>query len=222
MSIDELFGIQNRTFSNIQEAILDDITRTKREDHIGRAFELCWMIEQSMYGTIFSDTERFKEEAGAHSENDQVYSQVLVDTGYTEMGLFNRMQYFLVVPDAKDKDKALLDGIDYPSLFKLLSDKDVFNTLVFLYKRDSTNSFTDELLISKLNLTEEKAKQVISELLGLHLLGKTTAEIADDVVDFYHFGAKPSFISMLIFAREMIDIPSNFYVNCSHRHKPYL
>ena len=42
------------------------------------------------------------------------------------------------IRDAKDKDKALLDGIDYPGFFKLMADKDIFETLVFLYKR--TNS----------------------------------------------------------------------------------
>lgn len=222
ISIDQLFGIRNNTCTNIQDVILEDISKTKSEDRISRAFELCWMIEQSMYGTIFSDPKRFKEEAKAHGENDQVYSQVLVDTGYTEMGLFNRMQYFLVVPDTADKDKALLNGIDYPHFFKLLSDRDVFNALVFLYKRESKNSFTDELLIRELNLTPEKAKQVILELLRLKLLGKTTAEVVDGLIDFYHFRARPSFISMLIFAREMIDIPNNFYVNNSGRTKPYL
>ena len=222
VSIDELFGVQAGVAANIQEAILEDITQTKGEDRIARAFELCWMIEQSMYGTIFSDPERFKEEARVHSENDQLYSRVLMDSGYTEMGLFNRMQYFLVVPDAKDKDKALLDGIDYPSLFKLLSDKDVFNTLVFLYKRESANSFTDELLIRKLSLSPEKAKQIISELLRLHLLGKTTAELADETVDFYNFQAKPSFVSMLVFAREMIERPSKFALNSGFRTKPFL
>ena len=222
VSIDELFGIQVGVVANIQDAILDDITRTKAENRIARAFELCWMIEQSMYGTIFSDPKRFKEEARAHRENDQLYSRVLMDSGYTEMGLFNRMQYFLVVPDAKDKDRALLDGVDYPSLFKLLSDKDVFDTLVFLYKRENANSFTDELLLRRLNLTPEKANQIITALLRLRLLGKTTAELADETVDFYNFQAKPSFVSMLIFAREMIDIPSNFYCNHDGRYKPYL
>ena len=113
VSIDELFGRERNTSIDIQDAILRDITKTKVDDRISRAFELCWMIEQSMYGAIFSDPERFREEAKTHGENDQIYSQIEVDSGYTEMGLFNRMQYFLVVPDAKDKDKALLDGIDY-------------------------------------------------------------------------------------------------------------
>ena len=132
------------------------------------------------------------------------------------------MQYFLVVPDAANKDKALLEGIDYPAFFKLLSDKDVFSAILLLHKRESTNSFTDKLLTKELGVPQEKAKQIISELLRLHLLRKTVAEIDDELVEFYQFLARPSFVSMLIFAREMIDIPSNFYVHFDGRHKPYL
>ena len=221
VSIDELFGLQNR-FANIQDVIMDDICKTKSEDCIARAFELCWMIEQSMYGTIFSDPERFAEEAQAHNENDQVYSQVLVDSGYTEMGLFNRMQYFLVVPDAKDKDKALLQGVDYPAFFKVMSDRDVFNSLVFLHKRESRHLFTEQLLITEVNLTPQKAKEVMSELLRLHVVQKQIAEVDGETMPLYRFQSSPSFVSMLIFAREMIDIPSNFYVYNNGRRKPFL
>ena len=222
VSIDELFGLQNSRPIDLYDAILDDICKTNAGRRIDRVFELCWMIEQSMYGTIFSDPERFAEEAQAHNENDQVYSRVLTDSGYTEMGLFNRMQYFLVVPDAKDKDKALLDGIDYPSLFKLLSDRDVFDSLVFLYKRESRHLFTEQLLMSALHLSQEKAKEVLTELRSLHLIERILAEVDGETVEFYQFWAKPSFASMLIFAREMIDIPQNFYCNYDRRYKPYL
>lgn len=222
VSIDELFGRQNHISIDIQDVILKDITKRNVDDRISRAFELCWMIEQSMYGTIFSDPERFREEAKTHSENSQIYSQVEVDSGYTEMGLFNRMQYFLVVPDAKDKEKALFDGIDYPRFFKLMADKDIFNTLVFLYKRESFNAFTEKLIIKELGHTEDKAKQIITELLHLNILAKTVAEVGDELVEVYQFARRPSFVSMLIFAREMIDIPNNFYVNYRSRRKPYL
>ena len=222
VTMDELFGLQNRKAIDLYDAILDDICKTKGEKRIARVFELCWIIEQSLYGTILSDPERLAEESQAHNENDQLYSQVLVDSGYTEMGLFNRMQYFLVVPDAKDKDKALLSGIDYPSFFKLLSDPDVFNTLVYLYKRESRHLFTEQLLMKEVNLTQQKVREILEKLLQLRLLEKQLAEVDGETVSLYSFWARPSFVSMLIFAREMIDIPENFYVNNGSRRKPYL
>ena len=103
------------------------------------------MIQQSIFGKIFSDPETLKQEAAEHHPNDQVYSRILSDHGYTEMGLFNRMQYFLAVPETADKEKALLDGIDYPALFGTLSDPAFFNTLLFLHRRESVNSFTEKL-----------------------------------------------------------------------------
>lgn len=222
VSIDELFGRQNNFTIDIQDVILNDITNTKAEERMSRAFELCWMIEQSMFGTIFSTPERFKEEANEHSANAQLYSRILDDSGYTEMGLFNRMRYFLLVPDAIDKDKALFNGIDYPKFFKLMSDADIFKTIVFLYKRESFNAFTEKMIIKELGFTEEKSKQIIEELLRLNLLAKTVAEFGDELVAVYQFTPEPSFVSMLIFAREMIDRPNNFYVNKQSRRKPFL
>lgn len=221
VSIDGLFG-RGSCFGDIQEAIFADITGTQEEERVSRAFELCWMIQQSIFGTIFSDPAKFREEAAAHGEDQQLYSRILSNNGYTEMGLFNRMQYFMAVPEIADKEKALLEGIDYPALFKTLSDPELFGALVFLYKRESVNSFTEKLLMRELGLHEEKAKQIIGELLRLRLLSRIEAEIDDQLVELYQFRPRPSFVSMLIFAREMIDVPDHFYVNYDGRRKPYL
>jgi hypothetical protein len=115
-----------------------------------------------------------------------------------------------------------LDGIDYPALFGTLSDPAFFNTLLFLHRRESVHSFTEKLLMRELGLPEEKAKQIIGELLRWHLLSRTEAEIDDQLVELYQFRPRPSFTSMLIFAREMIDVPNHFYVNYDGRRKPYL
>ena len=72
------------------------------------------------------------------------------------------------------------------------------------------------------DLLPQKAKQIIGELLRWHLLGRTEAEIDDQLVELYQFRPRPSFTSMLIFAREMIDVPNHFYVNYDGRRKPYL
>ena len=103
-----------------------------------------------------------------------------------------------------------------------MADKNIFETLVFLYKRESFNAFTENLIIKELGYTEEKAKQIIAVLLRLNIIAKTVADIGNDVVEVYQFARRPSFVSMLIFAREMIDIPNNFYVNNRSRRKPYL
>ncbi|MBQ1223791.1 MAG: helix-turn-helix transcriptional regulator [Oscillospiraceae bacterium] len=222
VSTDKLFGREFSDSPEISDAIFADLSGTPENDRLSRAFDLCWTIEQSIFGKIFSTPEGLREESADFDENDQAYSRILLDSGYTEMGLFNRMRYFLLVPDALDKDRALLNGIDYPACFSILSDKDVFAALVFLYKRESRNAFTAKLLSRELDLTPEKAEFVIAELLKLRILNRSTAEIDDEPIDIYTFSPRPAFVSMLIFAREMIDIPNVFYVSNESRRKPYL
>ena len=222
VSTDKLFGREFSDSPGTLDTIFADISGTPENERISRAFDLCWMIQQSVFGKIFSTPESLREEATDFGENDQAYSRILLDSGYTEMGLFNRMRYFLLVPDDFDKDSALLNGIDYPAFFSVLSDKDVFAALVFLYKRESKNAFTAKLLSRELDLTPEKAELVISGLSKLRILHRSTAEIDDEPVDIYTFSPRPSFVSMLIFVREMIDIPNVFYVSNEGRQKPYL
>jgi len=91
-----------------------------------------------------------------------------------------------------------------------------------LYRRESTNSFTAKLLVKELGLSPERAGEIVAKLHEMNLLGKTVAEIDDEQIEIYLFCPRPAFISMLIFAREMIDVPNNFYVSYEGRKKPYL
>lgn len=202
--------------------IFNELTKTDEEQRFARAFELCWIIEQSFSGTLFSDSTRFRQEIEEYHPDEQVYSNVIRDNGYTEMGLFSRMQYFLLVPEAKDKNKALLEGVNYTELFKTLSDEDFFSALVFFYKRENTNAFTPKLLEKELNIPYDKAQKVISQMHKMFLVYKTVAEVDDEPIELYTFSPSPSFASLLIFAREMIHRPDNFYCNMLGRKKPYL
>ncbi len=222
VSIDKLFGRENTNLVNIDEAIFNELNKTDEDKRFTRAFELCWIIEQSFTGTLFSDSARFRQEIEEYHPDEQVYSNVLRDSGYTEMGLFSRMQYFLLVPEAKDKNKALFEGINYTELFKTLSDEDFFSALVFFYKRENTNAFTPRILEKELKIPYDKAQKVIHQMHRMYLVYKTVAEVDDEPIELYSFSPRPSFASLLIFAREMIHCPDNFYCNMGGRKKPYL
>ena len=50
----------------------------------------------------------------------------------------------------------------------------------------------------------------------------TQIEMDDEIQTVYHFSPTPSFIALLIFAREIIDKPETFAYYCGGREKPYL
>ena len=82
--------------------------------------------------------------------------------------------------------------------------------------------FTSNLLVKKLSVTSERAEELLQILKKYKLLSIQTMELddAEDVV--YCFSPSPSFVSLLIFAREIIERPGCFNHYMGGRNLPYL
>lgn len=221
VSIDSLFGKDVTGYGDLQKTLARKIIDTPYELRFKAAFDYCWAVERAMFGNMPDDGDiaDYEKSLGA---SEQQYSSIMSDYGFTRMGIANRLQYFLLVPEIKNTDAAFFNGIDYTSFFKDFSDRAVFDSCVFLNKRESGKAFTESLLTREVKIDESKAKQVISVLEKYHLLYETQIEIDDKIQTVYNFRPTPSFTAFLIFAREMIDPPNNFSYYCGGRNKPYL
>lgn len=221
ISIDCLFGRETPQPQGCNASFIRRIMHASEEERFKIAFEYCWDIERALGGNDFDD-EGIAEYEKRIEKTDQHYSSMMFNRGFTRMGLANRMQYFLLVPEIENKDAALFDQVDYCELFEQLSDRDVFKTLIFLNKRENDKSFTPKLLESNIKVSEEKAKEIIGRLKKYHLISSTFIEIDDEVHEIFSFKPTPSFIALLIFAHEMICKPNCFSYCYECRTKPYL
>ncbi|MGN0493933.1 MAG: helix-turn-helix domain-containing protein [Acutalibacteraceae bacterium] len=221
ISIDKLFGRDVTQYSDINSAFIQKLINAPIKDRFKFAFEYCWDIERALTGNAFDDC-NIEEIAAKIGKSEQQYSSMLFDEGFTRMGIANRLQYFLIVPEIEDKESALFDGIDYPRFFKAVADRDIFSALVFLNKRESDKAFTPKLLEKHLNITEEKAKSIIGALKQYNLISSTFIEIDDSIQEFFSFVPTPAFVALLIFVREIIDKPNVFSYYHQCRKKPYL
>jgi transcriptional regulator with XRE-family HTH domain len=221
--IDFLFGRNMSDYGDLHSALIEKIGGAPHEQRFRQAFKYCWDIERALTGAdcIGKSTglEVYEEDL---PENAQEYSYILTNYGFTRMGIANRLQYFLIVPEAKDTEVAYLNGIDYPSFFKDFSDRDFFNTCVFLSKRDHKKAFTPALLIKNLEITLEKANDILKMLSKYNLISSTQIEMDDEIQTVYNFRPNSSFIALLIFARELIDRPFRCSYTLHKRDKPYL
>ncbi len=127
----------------------------------------------------------------------------------------------MIVPNAKDTNAAYFDGVDYPAFFKDFSDKDVFDACVMLNRREHKKAFTPMLLVKKMGIDIEKAKDILRILMKYRMIHSTQIEMDDEVQTVYHFDPTPSFIALLIFAREVIHKPGVFSYYCDGRNKPF-
>lgn len=221
VSIDTLFGRGITDYNDIPTALIRKIAETEPSRRFEEVFELCWDIQRAMFGAIPTDGS-VKEYKALLGEEEQRYSSVLTDQGFTLMGIANRLQYFLVVPEPQNKNLAFFNGIDYTELFRDLSDETFFETLVFLSKRKNDKCFTHHLLINQFQIDFDQSLVLIKTLDKYGLLQTTQIETNDTVQKVYRFVPTPSFTALLIFARELIDRPNAFSYYLGGRNKPYL
>lgn len=220
VSIDRLFGRNVTDYTDLRQAFAKEIAETAPNEKFARGFNYCWDMERAFFGeTRTTSVEEFQK---GFPEVGQTYSSVMNDYGFTRMGIANRIQYFLLVPDIKDTDKALFNGIDYVAFFKDFSNREVFDACVLLHKRDQSKAFTPALLANKMGLTFERALEIIQTLAQWHLISTTHIEMDDVTQEVYTFRPTPSFVAFLIFAREMIDPPNHFNYYSGGAHKPFL
>ncbi|MBE6577031.1 MAG: helix-turn-helix transcriptional regulator [Ruminococcaceae bacterium] len=220
VSIDSLF---DRTFfdsADLRFALQTQISSTPEKERFDVAFEYCWEIEKALFG-LSRDNLTLKEATRMLSENERLKSALMTDLGYTQMGLEEWCEYFLLVPDIKDSDKALFDGIDYVSFFADIADRDVFEALCLLYRRDSRKSFTVELLTKALGISESRAEEVLGVISKYRLVEKSVLELDEDKV-IYNFKPTQTFVALLIFAHEMISPRRRGSYLQNARKKPYL
>ena len=159
VSVDSLFGRNITDYSDLQSALIKKICDTPRNERFKLVFNYCWDMEKAMMPHGHSiekcSIEDYEKEIGTDAQH---YSSIMQNDGFTRMGIANRSQYFLIVPEPKSTNDAYFKEIDYPSFFRDLSDEDFWNACVYLNKRDFQKAFTRALFINKLGINDEKAK----------------------------------------------------------------
>ena len=222
VSVDSLFGRNITDYSDLRSALIKKICDTPRDERFKLVFNYCWDMERALMpsGHTIEDSsiEDYEKEI---STDAQHYSSIMQNDGFTRMGIANRSQYFLIVPDPKSTDKAYFNGIDYPSFFKDISDNDFWNACVYLNKRDYKKAFTTALFTNKLGINDEKAGDILSKLKKYKMVYSTQIEMDDEIQTVHHFNPTPSFIALLIFAREVIEKPEIFAYYSGGRETPY-
>lgn len=221
VSIDSLFS-RNTSDSNLQSTLMKKIIETPDEQKIKAAFNLCYDIERALMPyPKYTDDNNLEDYEKAIGRNEQRYSSMMRNDGFTLMGIANLRQYFLLVPEPRSTNDAYFKDVDYPAFFKDMSDKTFFNACVFLNQRDAKKAFTPMLLVKNLGIDAQKADEILKMLKKYHLIDSSQIEMDDEVRMVYQFRPTPSFVALLIFAREMIDRPEIFVYYSGGRTEPY-
>ena len=221
VSIDSLFDRDFDGGQKVGDVLIRKMIDLPEEERFDFAFDRCWEMERAFFGVVPTDGD-VKTHLDVIDENEQTYSSVLTDHGFTRMGVGNRIQYFMLVKDIQNADRALFNNIDYTEFFKDFSDKDVFGAFVLLSRRDHKKAFTPALLMKNMKLTHDRATKILSVLEKYQLIKITQIELDDEIQTVYTFKPSPSLVSALILVREVISPPNRYSWHFGQRKKPYL
>ena len=221
VSMDALFGRESTDYTYLQKGLEEKLIHMPEEERFRYAFEFCWSVERALFGEHLH-SESIEAYEQAMDEKAQHYSSIVTDYGFTRMGVANRLQYFLLVPEIRNTELAFFNGVDYPAFFKDFSEKDIFDTCVMLNRRDANKAFTPRLLVKHVGVDHERAVQILGILEKYRLIYRTQLEMDEEIQTVYHFRPTPSFVALLIFAREVIRTPRCFSYQKNVRGKPHL
>ena len=220
VSIDRLFN-RSISDSNLQSALMKKIIETPDNQKIKVDFDLCWDIERALYPYYKYIDKDSIEDYAEEFDGKGVYSSIKRNDGFTLMGISDCHKYFLLVPDPRSTNEAYFGEIDYPAFFKDMSDRTFFDACVFLNQRDANKAFTPMLLVKNLGIDAQKADEILKTLEKYHLVYTSQIEMDDELKTVYRFSPTPSFVALLIFAREIIIKPDLYAYQSGGRTEPY-
>lgn len=201
VSIDNLFGREITHDSDICSAIAKKLEMTPREERFKFVFDILWAIQQ-IQGEL---------EVVPIDEINPTYSHINWDNGLSIFNIQKQSRYAFFMPKSDTRTEWLFDGIDYISFFKMLSDKDTFDSLILLYKNPDL-SFTSDYI----------SQEIIDTFVKFDLLDITEVELNGKIMYIYKLRYNPKFVILLIFAREMIKSPNSYYLYIGGQDKRLL
>lgn len=214
VSIDALFGRKSAEKS-LEDRIVDHIHDIKcNEDKCAEIIQLCWAMES---GCAYNSNEwgHFNDNTSHES-----YSCVEYDKGFTLMRLNSDLQYFLAFAEKEPFSKVLCYKKEYADFFKMLGDSDFLRAMYLLNTTKFGDFFTDTLLIKRLNITEKKANEIITELIKREIVYECTLKTSGKETKIYAYRSNTSFIVLLEMAREMIHRRQFHNLNVGYREVP--
>ncbi len=223
VSIDALFSRKCEDNISIKQELAKRIVGLPVAERFNEVMEYLWVLQLALAGNNghFSDGNYKKtiKETG----DEYRHSQNIFDEGIIMMSLKEKLQYFLCMPEPDDGWLKNLNNIDdYCKLFAFLGEKDFLNAAILLESIEPY-LFNISLLKSNLNITEERAQEIISKLKEYKFITEASIETENGKEKVYHIHSNPALVAVLALATELMKKPTNFthYHNSRNLRKTF-
>lgn len=206
VTIDSLFDMPSFDIGNIEDNLVKYIVNipTQKEKFL-TLMELCWKIVNNIPSSSHEDLKSLKEITERHEVSHMEVSQ---KEGVAMMRIAKDESFFFVAPKPENDYNYLLNSKDLCiQAFKILSNSDTFNVLIFLNSRIN-KGFTPNLLEKEFSINHKRAEEIIEELKILNLIKTTEIELDDNLIKTYSLNRKPAILGLLAFIDMIVKRPN--------------
>jgi len=209
VTTDYLFDIKQGELVDIEKKLYQYIRSLKLDERTEKIFNLGFL----MSAAYLADTDNLDiKELDYKNLDDDYHSQIINKNGIIMTSLAKDNLMFTCFPKNELSNYSkMLQTKDKQRVFcEYLSDEKFYVALILLYSRDG-GKFTEKLLVEKMNITSDKAKDILTKLKEFNLVCYSKELLDDDFVELYETCPNPHLVGLVAFLNMVVDRPNCFY-----------
>ncbi|MCM1308281.1 MAG: helix-turn-helix transcriptional regulator [Butyrivibrio sp.] len=220
VTIDELFGKTPAKEVSFYQKTIDYMRGFPYDERAEKAFEIC---RACIIGYMNRDEYVPIAKSVLESVSGETHSQITDEKGWLQARLNGNLQYFFLMraPEC-GYDSVLKYDEKMVELFNFLSKPDALRAMYFLAGRPTTMLFTVNALAAELDVSEEKARSLINDMLKFNFIWEADLNAGQtDNSKIYQWLVDCNFVSFINFTRTLLCIPKSFNYQTDQKHTPF-
>ena len=218
VSLDELFGNESVTMTDISGRIVKLIHNTEAKERFNVARDIGWQIERGLFNCRMEIEKKYDPN---EIKNQKNASYILDDNGFTIVSN-GKEPFFSVFPQpAEGYGHFLNDKDDLQKIFAALSHTDTMNALIYLYQKNENYVFESAVLQRDCEIANDQINAVIDDLLTLKLIWKQELTINGESSVLYYSRPSHKLLAILLMTRE-IGYKGAYSLQSHLRNTPFI
>ena len=218
VSLDELFGNETVTMTDISGRIVKLIHATESKERFNVARDIGWQIERGLFNCRMEIEKKYDPNEIKNQKNS---SYILDDNGFTIISN-GKEPFFSIFPQpAEGYGHFLNDKDDLQKIFAALSHSDTMTALIYLYHRTENYVFERSVLAKDCEISSDNIDGVLDNLLMLNVIWKQNLSINGKERTLYYSRPSHKLIALFIIARE-IHYKGAYSLQSHIRNTPFI
>ncbi len=218
VSLDELFGNDSVSMSDISCRIVKLIHNTAANERFNVARDIGWQIERGLFNCRMEIEKKYDPN---EIKNQKNASYILDDNGFTIVSN-GKEPFFSVFPEPTEGYGHFLnDKDDLQKIFAALSHTDTMTALIYLYHKTENYVFESSVLAKDCDISNDKIDAVLDDLLMLKVMWKQNLTINGEERTLYYSRPSHKLLALFIMARE-IGYKGAYSLQSHIRNTPFI